>query len=391
MNVFILAGEPSGDFHGARLALALRTLMPGVALAGVGGARMREAGVELAMVSEHWGAIGIPESLRKAPALIAHGLRLAALLQAHPPDVLVTIDFGAFNVRLLRLLRKRGVPGARVYYIPPGSWSRSRKPGALPFLVDAIATPFPWSAANLRAAGAPCQVEWVGHPVLDATATPCDRAAVRAALDIPAAAPVVALVPGSRLSELKYLLPTFVDTVRRLQPQPVCLVTVAPSLGQDRLARLLPADLSVRLLDGLDPARLPIADAALVTSGTATLEVACAGVPLVVAYKISPGTHLQVLALQALRMAPKYFGLPNILLDAPVTPEFFGRAATPTALADALTPLLTDTPARRAQTDAFAAIRRTLGDGHAALRTAALICRVAGVTPAAAVPGALEA
>jgi lipid-A-disaccharide synthase len=389
MNVFIIAGEPSGDFHGARLAQALRVLAPGVTLRGVGGARMRDAGVELAMVSEHWGAIGIPESLRKAPAMYAHGYRLAAQLQVNPPDVLVTIDFGAFNVRLLKLLRKRGVPGKRVYYIPPGSWARDRKPGALPFLVDAIATPFPWSAHNLRAAGAPSRVVWVGHPVLDVAAS-CDRAAVRAALEIAPDTPVLALVPGSRLSEMRYLLPTFVETVRRLQPAPVCLVTVAPSLGRERLARLLPSDLPVRLLDGIDLTRLPIADAALVTSGTATLEVACAGVPMAVAYKTSPGTHLQVQLLVALGKAPKYFALPNILADAPVVPEFYQAAATPDALAAAVTPLLADTPARRAQTEAFAAIRHTLGDGRAVLRTAALVCEVAGVTPAETVPALVE-
>jgi len=391
MRVFILAGEPSGDFLGACLASAMRTLVPDVVITGVGGVRMREAGVALVKESDHWGAIGIPEALRKAPALFAHGSQLAALLRAEPPDVLVLIDFGAFNVRFLNMLHAHGWPaGMRaVYFVPPGCWARNRAAGRLPFLVDAIATPFPWSAVTLRTADAPARIVWVGHPVLDACGVRRDRAAMRGELGVTPDAPVLLLVPGSRRAELRYLLPTFLQTVRRLTPRPTCLITVAPSLGEARLRRVLPDDLTIRLLHGIDYDYAQVADAALVTSGTATLEVACLGVPMVVAYKGSWGVNLQVRVLQALKRAPKYFSLPNIIADAPVVPEFFQKAATPTALAAALAPLLIDTPARRAQCDAFTAIRHSLGDGQAILRTAALVCEVAGVSPALPIPAAL--
>ncbi|HOF88805.1 MAG TPA: lipid-A-disaccharide synthase, partial [Armatimonadota bacterium] len=130
MYIFLVTGEPSGDLHGAHLAAALRALAPDCRLRGAGGPRMAAAGVELVARSEHWGAMGIPEALRKVPGLLWHKARLTRLLTADPPDVLVTVDFGAFNVRLLRGLRGAGLK--TVYYIPPGCWSRTRPAGDLP-------------------------------------------------------------------------------------------------------------------------------------------------------------------------------------------------------------------------------------------------------------------
>lgn len=372
LHVFLLTGEPSGDLHGAHLAAALRALAPATRLSGAGGPRMAAAGVELVARSEHWGAMGIPEALSKVPLLLRQMRRLTALLRADPPDVLVAIDFGAFNVRLLRRLRGSGL--RVVYYIPPGCWSRARPAGDLPALADAIATPFPWSAETLRAAGA--HAEWVGHPIRDYCALTCTRDEARRRLGLDDARPTVAIIPGSRRAELRHLLPVFLGAVRRLQPAPQVLLSVAPSLGEAAIRRAVPSDLDVRYLDGLDYDRLQAADAALVTSGTATLETACVGVPMVVAYRASLAAYLQYLLLLRGRLG--YMALPNILADAPVVPELRQYDATPDALAAALTPLLTDTPARRAQLDAFARIRASLGDGHAVEKTARLVLDVAG-------------
>lgn len=370
MHVFLLTGEPSGDLHGAHLATALRALAPGCRLTGAGGPRMAAAGVELVAASEHWGAIGIPEALRKVPMLLAQMARLDTLLRADPPDVLVAIDFGAFNVRLLRRLRGRGI--RVVYYIPPGCWSRARTAGDLPQLVDAVATPFPWSAEMLRAAGV--RAEWVGHPLRDYCALTTTPPEARRALGLDDARPVVALIPGSRRSELRHLLPVFLRAVRALNA--TILVSVAPSLDETDVRRMVPAGLDVRCLAGLDYNRLQAADAALVTSGTATLEVACVGVPMVVAYRASFATYLQYLLV---RGRLPYIALPNILADAPVVPELLQYDATPAALASALTPLLSATPARRAQLEAFARIRASLGEGGAVEKTARLVLDVAGV------------
>lgn len=372
MHVFLATGEPSGDLHGAHLAHALRAQHPTITISGVGGTRMRAAGVSLFAESEHWGAIGIPEALRKVPGLLWQQQRLVRHLRALRPDVLVAIDFGAFNVRLLRRLRGSGI--RTVYYIPPGCWSRTRAAGELPWLADAIATPFAWSAERLRAAGGPAQVEWVGHPLLDYCRVDTTRAQARGQLGLADDRPVVALVPGSRRSELRYLLPVFAAALQAMTPAPQVLVAVAPSLGQAAVQRLLPAGLDVRLLDGLDYALMQAADAALVASGTATLELACLGVPMVVAYRGSFASWLQYRIIVR-GGGLRFIALPNILADAPVVPELLQDAANPAALAAALTPLVSATPARQAQLDAFTSIRALLGEGQAVSRTATLIDR----------------
>jgi len=377
MRVFILTGEPSGDLHGARLAQALAARAPGIALLGVGGSRMRRAGVRLVEESEGWGAIGIGEALGKLPFLLSRLYALERLLRADPPDVLVPIDFGAFNMHLLRRLR-----GSirTVYYIPPGCWSRRRPAGQLPFLVDAIATPFPWSAENLRAAGAPARIEWVGHPILDYTRVSATREEARARLGLHPDRPTVALVPGSRREEVNRLLPLFAAALRRLSPPAHVLLAAAPGLDQasirTALAEADAGDPEIRLLDGLDYELVQAADAALAASGTATLELACLDVPMVIAYRVSFLTSLQA-RLAVSRGHLRFVGLPNILADAPVAPELLQDAATPAALAGALMPLLSDTPTRRAQREAFAAIRASLGDGHACERTAELVLEIA--------------
>lgn len=383
MRVFLLTGEPSGDLHGAHLARALQAQDPGIEVVGVGGTRMREAGVRLVADSEHWGAIGIPEALRKVPMLLVQFRRLLRLLTADPPDVLVPIDFGAFSVRLLRRLP----PGAmrRVYYIPPGCWSRDRDPGQLPFLVDALATPFPWSAERLRSAGAPAHVAWVGHPILDYCQAAASRAEARARLEVADDRPVVALLPGSRDAELRHLLPVYVQAVRHLAGRPVCLLAAAPNLREAAVRRLLSPAVDVRLLRGLDYALIRAADAALVTSGTATLEMACLDVPMVVAYRGSFASWVQYRIIVR-GGGLRHIALPNIIADARVVPELLQEQASPAALAEALTPLVTDTPARQAQLTAFAALRATLGDGYACERVATLIRAVAAGQPLSALP-----
>jgi lipid-A-disaccharide synthase len=310
------------------------------------------------------------------PALLCELVRLIRYLRAHPPDVLVPIDFGAFNVRLLRGLRGSGIRS--VYYIPPGCWSRTRAPGELPWLVDAIATPFPWSAERLRSAGGPARIEWVGHPLLEYSTLATPAAAARERLGISPDRPVVALLPGSRRAEIRYLMEPFWAAVARLTPRPLCLVTVAPNVQGAREFEQVPSGVEVRWLDGLDYSLLPAATAACVASGTATLELTCLGIPMVVAYRGAWATWLQY-RLVARGGRIRHVALPNILADAPVVPEFLQEAAHPAALAAALAPLLGESSERRAQLAALTALRAALGDGQTTVRTAELIAAVAGM------------
>jgi lipid-A-disaccharide synthase len=374
MRVFILTGEPSGDLHGAYLARALRALDPSITLSGVGGALMAQAAVSLVARSEHWGAIGVVAALGKVPRLFRQMRRLTRLLRDDPPDALVLIDFGGFNVRLLQRLRGSGVRS--VYYIPPGCWSRHRAAGNLPFLVDAIATPFSWSAENLRRARSGATIEWVGHPILDYTLTAPSRARAREQLGIPDDQPMLAILPGSRRAEVRHLLAVLLASIRYLSPRPRIILSVAPSISESTLRRLAPSDLEIDYVQGLDYTHIAAADAALVASGTATLELACLRVPMVVAYRASWASAVQYLIIKQLASL-RHISLPNILTETDIVPELLGAAANPKNLASALAPLLHDTPARQAQLAAFEEIRALLGDGTAVQRTAKLVLAIA--------------
>ncbi|HEX2952002.1 MAG TPA: lipid-A-disaccharide synthase [Armatimonadota bacterium] len=373
MRIFLLTGEPSGDLHGANLARALRELDPQVDIVGVGGTRMRQAGIPLFAESEHWGAIGIAEALRKVPFYWQQLRRLARELRHHPPDVLVPIDFGAFNVRLLQRLQGSGI--RTVYFIPPGCWSRHRAPGQLPFLVDAIATPFPWSADNLRSAQAPAKICWVGHPLMEYTRSASTRDDARRQLGISDDRPVIALLPGSRRSEIHYLLTTFFATMQQMTPAPVCLLSVAPSIGKEAIQQFAPANLDIRYFDGMDYQAIPAADAALVASGTATLELACLNVPMVVAYRGSFGSWLQYQFLVRTG-ALKNIALPNLLAADDVVPEMLQEKANPASLAAEISTLLQDSPQRRKQLSTFSTIRSQLGDGTTSRQTAELVLEI---------------
>lgn len=375
MRIFLLTGEASGDLHGAHLAQALLAADQTVQLIGIGGPAMEKSGVQLQARSEHWGAIGIPEALRKAPGLLVRCNLLARQLRADPPDVLVLIDFGAFNMHLLRKLRGSGI--SSVYYIPPGCWSRDRAAGELPSLVQAVATPFSWSADNLRLAGAAARIEWVGHPIAEYTRQAATRGAARSVLQLNDSQPVVALLPGSRRSEVRYLLNNFFATVKLLHPTPCCLLSVASSIGKSAIEQYAPADLDIRYLDGLDYQLLPAADAALVASGTATLELACLDVPMVVAYRGSLATQLLFFHLKRTGRIPEFIALPNIVANAKVVPELLQDYASPQGLLEELRPLLEDSPMRTAQLQGFATIRASLGDGKSSELTAKMILEVA--------------
>jgi lipid-A-disaccharide synthase len=318
-TVFFVAGEASGDAHAAHVAEALRALRPGLRLRGVGGERMRQAGVELVFDSSHWGAIGLVESLRVAPRLVRIGRQLKEHLLLNRPLALVLVDFGAFNVRLARWAHGVGIP--TLYYFPPGSWNRRRRRSALPDLVDAIATPFPWSRDALT--GGHARVEWVGHPFAGSVRPTMTPEQARAAYGIEPQAPVVALCPGSRQAEIRYHLPPLLATAEGLaarHPEMHFLVPVAATVDRPPIEReLADRGLRGRLLEGMEYDALQLARVALVSSGTATLELACLGVPMVVIYRAS--FWIEYLLLYPLWRPVTMFGMPNLIAQRFIVPE----------------------------------------------------------------------
>ncbi|MBD3292503.1 MAG: hypothetical protein GF393_06235, partial [Armatimonadia bacterium] len=312
-QVFVIAGEPSADKHGAMLGEAL-SRAANVRLAGVGQTRMRDAGFDLIFDSSGWSGIGVVESLKRVPLLFVRMQMLTRHLTDTPPDLLVLIDFGAFNVRLARSIRDQ-VDCPVLYYFPPRSWSREADYTGLAGLVDRVATPFPWSERRLHEAD--IDAAWVGHPVIDRIDPPSteERRSLRAKLRVASDNPVVGLLPGSRRTEIRCNGPEMLgaaEMIAREIPDAAFLLSRAPGVSKDRL-ELLVARLGLTertvLVEGLTEI-VQASDFVIAASGTATLETAAAGCPMVIVYR---GTWLMGLEKRLRHFALPFVGLPNII------------------------------------------------------------------------------
>lgn len=363
-SVCILAGEASGDLYGADLAASLQSQFPELSLYGVGGLRMQAAGVQLIADSRAWGAIGVVESLKVAPRVYLAFQRVKRFLRRTPPDLLIPIDFGAFNIPLCRYAKTRGIPV--LYYIPPGSWRRDRQGRDLPRCADRVLTPFSWSAEQLRAMGA--DAHWVPHPLLRLARPSETKEAFCERLGLDPYRPIVALLPGSRHHEVRALTPLYArvaEAVYARLPEVQFALSVAPHFCPDKLHALwsegslqwVPTE--TRSVWNL----LAHADAAIVCSGTATLEAALLETPMLIVYRGDWLMNAEY-RLRRRRLNLRWIGLPNLILERDVCPEFIQEAASPERLARALIPLLRDEAVRQQQLAAFREIRRVLGEGQ---------------------------
>ncbi len=363
-SVLILTGEASGDLYGADLALALRARFPQLMLYGVGGKRMRDAQVNLLADSRAWGAIGIVESLKVAPRVYWAFRQVKRFIQHTQPDLIVPIDFGAFNVPLSCWATAQGK--CVVYYMPPSSWRRETQGRDLPRCTAMVLTPFEWSAERLRAMGA--NAHWVPHPLLRLARPTHTKEAFCERLGLDPFRPIVALLPGSRHHEVRALVPLYArvaEAVNAVLPEVQFVLSIAPHLDPDWVHALwqehshqwVPTETkSVWDL-------LAHADAGVVCSGTATLEAALLNTPMLIVYRGSWLMNLEY-RLRRRQLNLSWIGLPNLILQRDVCPEFIQEAATPAHITHALIPLLRDSEAREVQLQAFRELRCKLGEGH---------------------------
>jgi lipid-A-disaccharide synthase len=361
-RVVISAGEASGDAYGAALTRELRAILPDVDVAGAGGKRMSAEGVALLADSSHWGAISIMQSLRVLPRVRKGYGALKRALASGQPGLFVPIDFGYVNIRLARYARANG--WKVLYFVPPGSWRRDRQGRDLPAVTDAIVTPFPWSAEILRGMGA--DAHWFGHPIKQLLH------------DVPGEHPDrqgLAVLPGSRSHEIMMNLPVLAVGLRDL-PETLDFA-LAPTADSATIARMWEG-ISGRKNDRFHTSGaggvLSGARAAVVCSGTATLEAALCRTPLVVVYRLSSAMVAEARILQALGLfrMPKYIALPNILLDEQAVPELIQDDASPAAIREWVDRLLHDSDLREAQQQCFERLDEALGAGDAITRTARL-------------------
>ncbi len=350
LRVAIVAGEHSGDALGAALIQALRTELGGreLQVRGVAGPAMRAAGCEALADAHELAVMGLIEPLRHLPRLLALRARLLRELREFRPQVFIGVDAPAFNLTLAGQFRAHGI--RTVQYVSPQIWAwRQGRARKIARRCDLVLCLLPFEPAFYERYAV--QAQFVGHPLADQVPLEPDRAAARAALGL-SAAPVLALLPGSRLGEVERLAVPFIESAAALaQAHPELQVIAAmanPAVraqfdgalarlaGQKRLAALP----EMRILDGQARTALTAADVTLVASGTASLEALLCRCPMVVAYRVSGLTAMLVRTLRLVRL-PR-FSLPNLLAGETLAPEFFQEAASADNLWPAAEQLLTD-------------------------------------------------
>jgi len=377
-TVAIVAGEPSGDLLGAMLVAAMRRLDPGLRFVGVAGPRMQAAGVEALFPMEKLAVRGYVEVLRHYWEIIGIRRSLRLRWSAHKPALLIGVDAPDFNFGLEAALRKQGIPTA--HFISPSIWAwRPKRMRKIRDAVSHMLALYPFEAPIYQQAGVP--VTFVGHPLADSLPEQPDRSAAREQLRLPAAAPVIALLPGSRVSELQHMADLYVKTANllaRRQPDAVFLVPLVNRetrlLFEAALARHGPSPENLQLLFGHAHDALTAASVALVASGTATLEAALLGCPMVITYRMA-GLSWRLMWPQ--RRLP-YVGLPNILAGEFIVPELLQDAATPENLAQALLNLLHDNVVRGRLEERFARFRTSLRRDAASTAARVLIPMIRG-------------
>ncbi|MCD6533499.1 MAG: lipid-A-disaccharide synthase [Deltaproteobacteria bacterium] len=323
-HIVIVAGEDSGDFHGANLAVALRQQLPQIRLSGIGGQKMEENEVELIFPSARLAVVGITEVIGCLPDILAGCRAIRKHLRETKPDLLVLIDFPDFNLHLVApYALKLKIP--IVYYISPQVWAwRQGRVKSINKLVEKILVILPFEEEFYRRRGV--AVEYVGHPLLDEFKSfHCKPRSER---------PYIALIPGSRRGEIKRLLPLMLTAVQlysREKPNTRFLIPVAPSIDIEFIKEMIPTCLT----DKITLLRQPLSQAlqkvsfALVTSGTATLETALAEVPMVVIYKVNQLSY----QLGKRLISVPYISLVNLIAEKEIVPELIQDNALPEKIA----------------------------------------------------------
>jgi lipid-A-disaccharide synthase len=369
----IVAGEASGDLLAAGVVSELRRRVPDLRCAGVGGDRMIAAGFEAWAHVRELSVRGYVEVVRHLPRLLKLRSTLTRRLLAQPPAVFVGVDAPDFNLGLEEKLRARGI--RVVHFISPSIWAwRSERIGQIGRAVDRMLLVFPFEQAIYDRAG--IAATYVGHPLASMVPMVPDAAAARLRLGLMPGGPVVAVLPGSRADEVRYLGATFlaaIDKLRKREPELQVVIPAADGALKAMLASMLASwpDLAreVRLVDGRSHDCLEAADAVLVASGTATLEAALYKRPMVIAYRMPA---VSAWLMRRRQMIP-WVGLPNILAGEFLVPELLQEQATPAALANALQAQLHDTELRTRLEQRFAAMHQELRRPTASLAAEAII------------------
>ncbi len=366
----IVAGEASGDKHGAKLVSALRALRPDLRFDffGAGGDEMRQAGVETLVDAREVAIMGALEVARALPKFLRVFYRLSRAAKKRRPQLVILIDWPEFNLRLAKRLNRDG--HRVVYYISPQIWAwRSYRARAVKRYVERMLVILPFEKDYYERAGV--EVDYVGHPLLDSVRVTAPRGEFRARHGLDQLNPVVALLPGSRHSELKHILPPMVEAAKllsRSHPDFQFILPLARTFDASDVSSQI-GSTRLRVVERDTYNALAASDLAVVASGTATLETAIIGSPLIIVYRAS---QLNWRIFRPLINTP-FVGMPNLIAGKEIAPELLQDDLNGESLARMIVEFLSDLDRLKRARDDLAEVRKKLGEANASERAASKI------------------
>ena len=362
----MVAGEASADLHGSRVIKALKRLNPEIRVYGMGSEHMRQAGAELIIDSSRLAVVGITEVFGRIGGLFRAYRKIKDFIKKSKPHLLILIDFPDFNLSLARVAKVAGIPV--LYYISPQVWAwRYGRVRKIAGRTDKMAVIFPFEVPIYQAAG--LDVEFVGHPLLDGLTLNPQEYAPGDPSQL-SGDPLIVLLPGSRDREIRSLLPEMLGAagiLAKQKPGAKFILAAAPGVDVQELEKFLrPHSIPITVVEGQTYRAIMAADVVIVASGTATLETAILGKPMVIVYKVSPASYWVGKAM----VKVDWIGLANIAAGKKVVPELLQKEARGERIAEEVLRILNDEAYRRGMVEGLAEVRGKLGVPGAAERVA---------------------
>jgi lipid-A-disaccharide synthase len=377
----MVAGESSGDLYGSKVVETIAARSPQITFYGIGGKEMKGKGVRLLASSDELAVVGVTEVLAKAGKIWKAWRGMRHLIKDQKPNLAVLIDYPGFNLRLAKLFHTHAVPV--LYYVSPQVWAW--RPGRIKKIakrVSKMAVILPFEAPLYKKAGV--DAEFVGHPLLDILDIGLTRVAARRRLGVSHDALLIGLLPGSRGHEVKGLLPPLIGAAKLLQrdfPSARFIIPLASAIRREEVQELITRaaqgtqdTIPLTIVEGKTFEVMKAADCLLVVSGTATLEGAIAGAPMVIIYRLSPLTYL----LGRMLVKVRCIGLANIVVGKKVVPELLQGEVTPQRIAHEAKVILQDAARQKAIKSEFQRVRHKLGGRGASRRVARLALQMMG-------------
>ena len=370
-KILLVAGEVSGDLHGSYLVEAIHRIDPDIQFFGVGGEGLKRVGMRLLHHSQSLSVVGITEVFVKLGSILKALRTLKGSLEREKPDLVILIDFPDFNLRLAKIAHREGIP--ILYYISPQVWAwRPGRVKLIARLVKKMVVLFPFEVPLYEAAGV--DVEWVGHPLLDIVKPTLSKEMAFQQFGLDPRRRTIGLLPGSRIHEIERLLPSLLASAQLLQkeiPDLQFVIPLAPGVSRATLSsRMNSISVPVTVVEGFTYDVMNLCELLITASGTATLEAAILGKPMIIIYKVSFSTYWIGRAL----VRVNHIGLPNLVAEKEIALELIQKDVNPQRIVEEAFRILRDPLLSRKMTESMGEVRHKLGEPGAAERAGRIIC-----------------